>query len=196
MPKLEIQNLYTEHITTEELKSKLDNMLENGDINFYAFILHNKDLTEEGKPKKEHFHLMVDYNLKTHKSSTAELTKLLKTEYSIEDARVKKITNYKAFARYLIHKDNKNKYQYNKKEIITSDLTELEEMLDNSSDKTSKSDMAIIELLELSKQNGDKLSLLADIIPTFKKYNCLTWYIQNSTKVFEFFKTLYIYIIK
>lgn len=77
----------------------------------YAYILHNKDINKEtGEIKKEHIHVVI-------KLENARTIKSIAEELYIEENRVEKVRNYRKMIRYLLHLDNKEKYQYNKEEI-------------------------------------------------------------------------------
>lgn len=95
-------------------------ILEYITLNYnYAYILHNKDINKEtGELKKEHIHVVINFeNARTIKSITKEL--------NIEENRLEKVRNFRKMIRYLIHLDNKEKYQYNKENIKTNILEKI-----------------------------------------------------------------------
>lgn len=90
----------------------------------YAYILHDKDLWEEdvidettgevkhkiGEIKKPHWHVIIVFkNPRSIESIEKEL-----------DLKHVETCNFYAYARYLIHKDQPQKYPYKKEEIQTN----------------------------------------------------------------------------
>ena len=49
---IELQNVYEEHIKPEELVNLFNKAIENNEISYYSFILHNQDVTLEGNFKQ------------------------------------------------------------------------------------------------------------------------------------------------
>lgn len=73
----------------------------------YACIIHDKDKDDDGNIKKEHIHLLIFFNNARWGSS------ILK-EINIDNPNLIQFRDNKVESiRYLIHADNKNKYQYN-----------------------------------------------------------------------------------
>jgi len=76
--------------------------------------LHDKDLDPDGKPKKAHYHIILVYGNSTTYNNVKNFTngKLGQTiPQGLEQVR--------GAYRYLTHKDNPEKYQYDEKEIVT-----------------------------------------------------------------------------
>lgn len=71
----------------------------------YAYILHDKDVDEQGELKKAHYHWLGT------RSSPVALSTIAKQlgvpQNSVEFAR-----SYRAFLRYMIHADDPSKFQY------------------------------------------------------------------------------------
>lgn len=79
----------------------------------YAYILHDKDITDDGEIKKEHIHVVVKFD-------NARELKALASELNIEPNMIKFMNSIKYSIRYLTHKDQKNKAQYNFEQIKTN----------------------------------------------------------------------------
>lgn len=77
--------------------------------------LHNKDLDEslDGSFKKEHYHIILVYGSPTTFKNVKSLTDKLNAPIPIALEQVR------GYYRYLTHKDNPDKAQYNDKEILT-----------------------------------------------------------------------------
>lgn len=116
--------LYTDN---EADKRILEYIIKNFN---YAYILHNKDINKEtGEVKKEHIHVVIKLeNARTLKSITEELY--------IEENRVEKVRNFRKMIRYLIHMDNKEKYQYNKKDINSNIWDKIENYFKDNSESS------------------------------------------------------------
>lgn len=75
--------------------------------------LHDKDLNATGEPKKAHWHVIVTYEGPTAQSVVERLTELLNAPKPIPLEQVR------GYYRYLTHKDNPEKAQYDEKDIQT-----------------------------------------------------------------------------
>lgn len=120
----EIRSVYEEKFSVEELERILK---LNGNVSFYAFILHNQDVKEDGTLKKPHYHIMIEWTASTHKSITSEITKGL-SQLVDNPKDIKQIKNKTSMARYLRHLDDCNKHQYGLDEVHSSDIEEYTEM--------------------------------------------------------------------
>ena len=75
--------------------------------------LHDKDVNPDGEFKKEHYHIIACYSGPTSYNVVKSLTDSLNCP--IPQA----LEQIKGYYRYLTHKDNPEKYQYDEKEITT-----------------------------------------------------------------------------
>lgn len=77
--------------------------------------LHDKDLLEDssGKTKKPHYHIIVCYGNPTTFNNVKSLTDRLNAPIP------QPLEQIRGYYRYLTHKDNADKYQYDEKDIIT-----------------------------------------------------------------------------
>lgn len=87
----------------------------------YWFCEHDKDLDENGLLKKSHYHFLVDAQNAISSSAFIRRTHL---EHGFEAVRSKR-----AYIRYLIHADNPDKHQYDKSEICTNALMDIDKAL-------------------------------------------------------------------
>ena len=82
----------------------------------HAYIVHDKDVNEEtGELKKAHTHVVIMYGGRRTLTSVQNEFK----KWGLEP-RFVQTCNERAMLRYLIHKDNLEKYQYSREEIITN----------------------------------------------------------------------------
>lgn len=73
--------------------------------------LHNRDINPDGEIKKEHYHLILCYSGPTTYKSVSELTSKLNAPLP------QALESVKGYYRYLTHKDNPEKYQYDECDI-------------------------------------------------------------------------------
>lgn len=99
----------------DNLKTWLDNNTKQ-----YAFILHDKDVLEDGSKKTPHIHVVCNMNTTKQRIATIlnDLTKSL--DISPLLVTIDKYSSFNASIQYLIHKNNEEKYQYDIKDIITN----------------------------------------------------------------------------
>lgn len=71
----------------------------------FAFILHDKDLDENGNLKKPHFHWLGRRKNGVHLSTVAKVM-------GIDEHHIEMIRNWQGSVRYLTHVDYPDKFQY------------------------------------------------------------------------------------
>ena len=81
----------------------------------YAYIIHDKDIKDDGQLKKTHCHVVILYGGRRTLSSVQNEYK----KWGLEP-RFVETCNERAMLRYLIHKDDLDKYQYSREEIQTN----------------------------------------------------------------------------
>ena len=108
--------------TLDDIRKSCEDLAFRYDGLRYAFILHDKDKSPDG-PAPEHFHIVIWFNVST-KNIRFKMLKDLFPFGSIQQARSKN-----ASVQYLIHKNNPEKYQYNKTEIFTNETQDNFELL-------------------------------------------------------------------
>lgn len=82
-------------------------------FNEWAFVLHDKDVYEDGSPKKPHYHLIGKL---PHNFTPSGICFHL----GITDSSLANISSWKGAVRYLMHLDNPEKHQYSNDEIQTN----------------------------------------------------------------------------
>ena len=103
---------YFEYLDTDDVNIILERIKNLTYLKSFAFIVHDKDIRDDGAPKAKHFHCVLTF--KDTNTSTA-IAKAL----HIEEQYVNKIrTTTKSAELYLIHKNNPEKYQYNPNEVM------------------------------------------------------------------------------
>lgn len=75
--------------------------------------IHDKDINPDGQPKKPHWHVTIAHQSKKSYDQVCEITSRLNATIP------QKVANMVGNIRYMIHKDNPEKAQYEKSDIIT-----------------------------------------------------------------------------
>lgn len=81
----------------------------------YALILHNKDLKEDGTPKKEHFHVLIYYE--NAKTESAVRKYFLDNQLIDNPTLINYKNDLKQSVRYLVHIENNDKARYDIEDI-------------------------------------------------------------------------------
>ena len=88
----------------------------------YAYIVHDKDIKDNGEVKKTHIHLILCYeNARSLESVEKGLIKYMSIgEENLQNAFIEPCRDLKGAYGYLIHKNEPNKYQYSESDIVCS----------------------------------------------------------------------------
>lgn len=87
-------------------------IIDETHIEWVESPLHDKDVNPDGEPKKSHYHVTLLYPGKKSYEQVKELTDRLNSPIPI------KCQSVKGSIRYMAHKDNPEKYQYNWIDIV------------------------------------------------------------------------------
>lgn len=112
----------------------------------YWLILHDKDKDENGEIKKAHIHVVIEYGGRRNLSSVKNEYK----EYEMPSNLIN-TCNKKAMLRYLIHKDDLDKYPYPEENVQTNAPEDLQEAL---LDELSMSNQLKLILKYIDEKNG------------------------------------------
>lgn len=80
-------------------------------ITFAVSPLHNKDINPTGEPKKAHYHIILCFSGPTTDKTVNDILQ------EINQPRAIPLESVKGYYRYMTHKDNPEKYQYDPTEI-------------------------------------------------------------------------------
>lgn len=114
-------------------------------IEWVCSPLHNLDVNPDGEVKKEHYHITLLYPSKKSYSQVTELTDILNAPIPI------RCNSVKGSIRYMVHKDNPEKYQYAWKDIIAYGGVSIDDLI-----KPTASERLIVqkEILRFIDRNG------------------------------------------
>lgn len=175
----EVQNLYQEHISKEDLIVILDLLVKDNDIFLeYGGILHDRDIVPfTGEVKKPHFHVYIGVKDK-------ECKELLYQELELLNVHLTALRSIDAFSRYLIHFDNREKYQYEWQDIFSSHLERVLERIPHKIIGDTLND--VLEQFVINVENGN-IRTPFHIVKYFREINKLDYYAKNRRAIEEIF---------
>lgn len=138
----------------------------------YAYILHDKDITEDGEIKKEHIHVIVKFD------NARELDSLAK-ELNIEKNMIKFMNSIKYSIRYLTHKDQKKKTQYNFEQIKTN-IIDIKKYFKEESTETEDMKKILEFIFSI-----DRYLYLCEVLEYVLKENIYATYRRSGTQIIK-----------
>lgn len=155
-------------------------ILEHLDIiKYYAYIVHDNDIKDDGTPKEKHIHLLLVFNYSIQLG--AIINKMRFECNTMGEPMRDKVSAYN----YLTHKDNCDKYQYNELDIITNN----KEYFLSTTTRIKKEDenFKYLELIEdLCKGYTFRDMIIKygrDFIIHYKQYQEMAYFVLNEKKV-------------
>lgn len=109
----------------------------------YISPIHDKDTDENGDLKKPHYHIMLYFSSKKGFNQVNEIVNKVKGVGCFI------CYNKRMYARYLIHLDNPEKYQYNKNEVEQINTSDYLEIIQDAKTKSE----IISEIMDYCDQN-------------------------------------------
>ena len=103
--------------------------------------LHDKDLNADETQKKPHYHVVLCFNGPTTYKRVEEITNYLNATIP------KRVMSLIGVVRYLTHKDNPEKAQYNEEEIVTMNGLDINEIDGMTTTMVETMKRAIIDLI-------------------------------------------------
>ena len=86
--------------------------LRDMQIDIAVSPLHDKDVSEDGKPKKPHYHVILKYSSNKSKEQVRKDIEVFNSPIP------QKVKSMKGKVRYLVHADDPNKFQYSQGDIL------------------------------------------------------------------------------
>lgn len=103
--------------------------LKDTHIPCFVSPLHDQDVNPDGEVKKPHYHIMLMFPSVKTREQAIEIFEL------IGGVGCETIATRRGYARYLIHKDNPEKFQYEEKDVIALSGCDYYETISLVSDK-------------------------------------------------------------
>ena len=121
--------------------------------------LHDKDVDPTGEPKKPHYHVILVYGSPTTYNNVKSLTDRLNQPIP------QPLEQVRGYYRYLTHKDNPDKYQYNDSDIVTVN------------------GFNIVDFVEVTKSEVTEIKFILQTLireKLFKEYSLFMDYVQDN----------------
>lgn len=150
-------------------KLALDFIIHN--FENYIYILHDRDIYDDGEIKKEHYHVILHF-------PNARTIKTLSKKLNVEENNFYFIKSFTGQLRYLIHYDDEEKTRYNIEEVKGTlfMLSKFKRSIKGSQDETSD----VSQIYEFIFDNNiSDLTILLDFVldnnlySSFRRNYCL-----------------------
>lgn len=115
----------------------------------YASILHNKDVTEDGELKKEHWHIVLRFTQPRWSSAICK-------DLGIKENYIEEVKNFNNALQYLIHYNDINKAQYSIEEVKGTLKTKLIESIQKIEKSESEK---VVELIQFIEESTEPISV-------------------------------------
>lgn len=127
-------------------------------LQFAISPLHDKDKHEDGsgRTKKPHYHVIVIYGSPTTYNNVKNLTD------SFNAPVPQALEQVRGYYRYLTHKDNPDKYQYDEKDIVTGGGFNIADYIEISKSEVTEIKFKLQQLIR--EQNITEYSVFMDYI--------------------------------
>lgn len=121
-------------LTLENIEKGIFELISSGQLEKYCYLLHDKDILEDGTLKNPHYHLFLSFTDRMDFSVLADT-------FKVDFANVCKIKagRYEGGIPYLVHKNAPEKFQYDSKEVKANfDYVKFIEDYDKKQNKISR----------------------------------------------------------
>lgn len=133
----------------------IDELQETG-LEVAISPLHDKDINPTGEVKKPHYHVILCFPGPTTKNMVQELSNNV-----LSGVMVKPIESIRGMYRYLTHKDNPEKFQYDESDIILLNGFDPGAVLSNADEQSIKLSIIYFILDNNVFEYSDLINLLA-----------------------------------
>lgn len=123
-------------------------ILNEEQVPFVISPLHDKDVNADGEVKKPHWHVMLMF------SGKKSLTQIQAITEKLNSPIPQKVNDTKAMARYFLHLDNPEKYQYSKEDLRVYGGVDIEKYLTTVSEEKNERYDKIREMCKFVDERG------------------------------------------
>lgn len=172
---------YATIIYTESAPEKWQEILQMEHVPCHISPLHDQDLSEDGTPKKPHFHVMLMFDSVKTKKQAEKIFK------KIGGVGVEAVNSPRAYARYLCHLDNPDKAQYPVEKVVSFGGADYDFHISTSKDLYA----TIRDILDFCTKNG--IVCFADLM-LYAMHDREEWFrivCDNSMLLCQFLKSRY-----
>lgn len=168
----------------ESLPENWKDILQETGLQIAISPLHDKDLNADGEIKKPHYHLVLFFNGPTTYNRVEKISKMINATIP------KRVISPIGMIRYLTHKDNPEKAQYDEREIVTLNGLDLEDIDGMTMSMELQLRKAIIQLCKAKeiKEYSTLIDYLInnDLKDMFKVASSHTIFINAYLKSYKF----------
>ena len=107
----------------------------------YVYILHDKDVNEDGSTRSPHFHILCTFAQNKSFNAVASLVE------SNQNTFVQQLQDVGGAFSYLTHQNNPEKYQYNSDDLVSDDIDYWIDRIPDYEEKKNKNDDFVDDLL-------------------------------------------------
>lgn len=142
----------------------------------YAYIVHDKDILDNGDLKRVHIHLILCYtNPRSIDSVEKSLLEYMnKNELEHQNVFIEPCRNVKSSFDYLIHKNDKDKYQYPIDNVVCSS----------------------IDFFQHQSSTNDYISQILDFIESCDRFVSYTELLRHFGNILSMCRVNWIYVLK
>lgn len=141
------ERYWTFIVYPESVREDWKEYLQQTGVQFAISPLHDKDKNPTGETKKAHYHILAIFNGPTTYKRVNSICE------DIGATIPKRVMSAVGLIRYLTHKDNPEKYQYNEEDITTINGLDIKEI---NGLTTTQVEIAKREIIKIIRQNEIK----------------------------------------
>lgn len=131
---------------------------------FYAWICHDKDLTDDGEIKEPHYHILLEFN-DCRPRNPIKLLQCFKPD--VYTTMIQNVKSTRGVVRYFCHLDDPDKMAYDVGEIFSNDTVRVEKLCNDSKIRDNNDfyyDLLNLNVCEMAIKYG------RDYIKNMKRY--------------------------
>lgn len=138
---------YAMILYAESMHADWEETLKKEKINGFA-IYHDRDVKDDGEPKKPHYHILIRYKNQTAKATVKELAK----QVGAANEKIIVVKEFRKYAEYLIHKNNPEKVQYEINDVKSYGEVDYKKLITNS--ERNQDGETLKEILDFCIENN------------------------------------------
>ena len=169
-----MSRFYSFSIVSYASLSEIQNLLQA--CRHYVYILHDKDVNEDGSLRSPHFHILCTFVQNKSFNSVASLV------VSSQNTFVQQLQDVGGAFAYLTHQNNLEKFQYNSDDLVSDNLDYWLDKIPEYENKSSKNDEFVDDLL------SDDFDVVAmarkygrDFIKNLNRYESFRFRVKDSS---------------
>ncbi len=154
---------YATVVYPESAPENWKDIIAESKIPVFISPLHDQDTNPNGEHKKPHYHVMIMYEGVKTKDQVTEFIN------SFGGVGCEVVNSIRGYARYLTHKDNPEKAQYNDEDVISYGGADYRNAIGTAADKAK----SIREMIAWIEEND--ITCFADLL-TYASINRSDWF--------------------